>query len=142
MDRSESAVTPGVARQMPPMVPAKGPRMSKSIDDRGRGARPARRRRGPKRASSTDVTRGPETATQRAGMDRPRGRPTCSFADPKAPADLAATLKKLGLTSSDLTSAKHAAKAVLETGGTNQTAKLVRHLDDDALFAVRALLGE
>ncbi|OGQ25105.1 MAG: hypothetical protein A2138_24675 [Deltaproteobacteria bacterium RBG_16_71_12] len=60
----------------------------------------------------------------------------------KAPADLAATLKKLGLTSSDLSSAKHAAKAVLETGGGDKTAKLVRHLDDDALSAVRALLGE
>ncbi|MBI1945689.1 MAG: hypothetical protein HYS27_08335 [Deltaproteobacteria bacterium] len=60
----------------------------------------------------------------------------------QAPADLAAKLKKLGLSSSDLSSAKHAAKAVLETGGTDQTAKLVRHLDDDALAAVRALLGQ
>lgn len=59
----------------------------------------------------------------------------------RAPADLAATLKKLGLTSADLSSAKHAAKAVLETGGSDKTAKLVRHLDDDALGAVRVLLG-
>lgn len=60
----------------------------------------------------------------------------------KAPTDLAATLKKLGLSASDLSSAKHAAQAVLETGGSDQTVKLVRHLDDDQLRAVRALLGD
>lgn len=60
----------------------------------------------------------------------------------KAPTDLAATLKKLGLSASDLSSAKGAAKVVLETGGSDATAKLVRHLDDDQLRAVRALLGE
>jgi hypothetical protein len=34
-----------------------------------------------KGASSTDVTRGPETATPPAGMDRPRDRPTSPFVD-------------------------------------------------------------
>jgi Plasmid pRiA4b ORF-3-like protein len=68
-----SLTTPSIAEAKSP----KGPRMDKSIDDRGRGARMARRDEG---AYPSVRDRG---ATQPAGMNRPRGRSSYPFAGPK-----------------------------------------------------------
>jgi hypothetical protein len=59
------------------VAPTKGPRMDKSIGDRGRGARMARREEGA--YPSVRARR----ATKPAGMDRPRGRASYSFGGPK-----------------------------------------------------------